>query len=403
MNHRSSRTLALLTCLALLASLGCRQEPADPIVLGAIYNLTGAQSGLDRPSSLGAQLAVDEANDAGGVLGRPVKLVIEDGESAPETVKARTAEILEQHPQTTALLGLSDTDMVLAAAPVAAEAGRVFVTSGATSPQLPAEVPEFLFLACFGDNVQAAAGAEWAFEELGARSVVVLYDQGMIYTRLLHGYFEQRFEQLGGEVVLSRPFDSFDLDSATMILPTADLYYIASGPQDTVGLAQRLREQGLEAPILGGDSFDEPAAWRGDQELSGVFFTTHAAVDSTDPGLPPATRSFIDAYQTANGGEPPDAFAALGYDTVRLLLQAIREAGADDPEAVRQALAATSGFEGITGTLSYPEGQRVPKKSVTILEVSEGVQHFVEQRLPEVVPPPGPVESDADPSNSPTN
>ena len=111
------------------------------------------------------------------MLGRPVKLVLVDGETKPKVIAREAARLFKQEPALAGLIGFSDTDMVLAAAPIAAKNKRVFLTSGATSPKLPREVARYLFLACFGDNVQAAAGAEWAVKTLKARSAVVLYKQ----------------------------------------------------------------------------------------------------------------------------------------------------------------------------------------------------------------------------------
>ncbi|MCB1056402.1 MAG: ABC transporter substrate-binding protein [Acidobacteria bacterium] len=386
MNFPRSRVALLAVCLVTAGGLSCRDP--EPVVLGAVYNLSGDQASLDGPSSRGAQLAVDEANRAGGLLGRPVELVLVDGETSPEVIRKRTTELLAERPRTAAVFGLSDTDMVLAAAPVAAAAGRVFVTSGATSPELPAEVPGFLFLACFGDNVQAAAGAEWAYGELGSRQVVVLYDGAMTYTQLLHRYFEERFGELGGEIVLSRPYDRSNPEPALEGLPMADLYYLASGPEDAVSLTRALRAHSVAAPVLGGDSFDEPAAWQAYPEAEAVYFTTHAAISrgSTDP----AVQAFVRAYEGANDGQLPDAFAALGYDTVNLLLRAIGDAGSDDPAAVLGALARISDFVGVTGSLSFPAGERIPRKSVSILEVDDGSTHLVRQLVPKAVPAPAP-------------
>jgi len=276
--------------------------------------------------------------------------------------------------------------VVLAAAPVAAGKGRVFLTSGATSPLLPREVPEYLFLACFGDNVQAAAGAEWAFGDLGARSAVVLYDDSMTYTRLLYHYFEERFRQLGGDVLATADFRSADLATLVGGLPSADLVYLAAGPSDVADMVRRLREAGIDVPVLGGDSFDEPEVWQAHPEIEKVFFTTHAALgaDSTDPRV----KAFRDAYAAAYGGDEPDAFAALGYDTARLLLHAIAAAGSDEPAAVRQALAAVQDFEGVTGTLGYPDGSQIPRKAVSVLEVAGGTTRLARQLVPAVVPEP---------------
>lgn len=385
------RSTSWLPRLALLISAfaqwSCTEPPEQPVVLVAVYNQTGAQSGLDVPSALGARLAVDEANAAGGVLGRTVHLVMVDGETDPTVISERIDVALAGAPRPAAIFGLSDTDMVLAAAPVAAEHETVFVTSGATSPLLPGEVPEFLFLACFGDNVQAAAGAEWAVGELGASTAVVLFDESTTYTRLLQRYFMQSFEAQGGEILATVEFHSADLSE----LPTADLIYLSSGPDDAPTVAQALRSAGVETPILGGDGLDVPEAWKSLPEIAGVFYTTHADLrpNSTAPGV----DAFRSAYSAANAGTEtsaqPDAFAALGYDTARLLLQAIEDAGSDDLTAVRQALASVSDFEGVTGRLSYPDGERIPHKSVTLVEIREGQVASTRQILPQRVPAPG--------------
>jgi branched-chain amino acid transport system substrate-binding protein len=246
------RILTILqAALAVCGLAGCGRG-AEPVVLGAVYDLTGGHAELDLPSSRGARLAVDETNRAGGVLGRPVALELLDGRSDPETLRRVTGELLADEPGPVALFGLSDTDMVLAAAPVAAEHGRLFVTSGATSPRLPGEVPEYLFLACFGDNAQAAAGAEHAYRSLGARRAVVLFDGTMTYTRLLHRYFEERFQALGGEVAASREYGDGDLESLLDELAEADLVYLAAGPEDVERGIRLLRGAGVVAPGAGG-------------------------------------------------------------------------------------------------------------------------------------------------------
>ena len=122
-----------------------------------IYNLTGAQASLDAPSANGAKLAAKEINAAGGVLGRRSSWCLYDGKTDAATIGNAATQLTESD-KVVAMLGFSDSDMTLAAAPIAAKAGVVFVTSGATSPKLPDQVPDYLYMACFGDNVQAAAG-----------------------------------------------------------------------------------------------------------------------------------------------------------------------------------------------------------------------------------------------------
>jgi len=155
--------------LLLLAGNGMAQSNKTPIRIGAIHNVTGSLGSIGRPSLDGVLLAAKQLNEHGGVLGRSVELVARDGQSDPAVVAAITRELAHM-PQMAAITGLNDTEMALAAAPVAEKARMVFLTSGATSPKVPLQFPRFYFMACFGDNTQAAAGAEYAFGALGLKT-----------------------------------------------------------------------------------------------------------------------------------------------------------------------------------------------------------------------------------------
>jgi branched-chain amino acid transport system substrate-binding protein len=386
----SARIATLLAAVAV--GLACRatvttREPA-PIVLGAVYNLTGRQAQLDVPSAQGARLAVEEVNRAGGLLGRPVQLVLEDGRSETAIVAERTADLLDRFPAVPALIGLSDADMVLAAATVASQRQRLFLTSGATSPHLPAQVPGPLYLACFGDNVQAAAAAEWAVQDLSARTAAVVFDASSSTARLLHGYFQTRFSELGGRVRWVRSFTRDDLSAlGRPPLPKADFVFLAAAdPEQALAAVLRLREAGVTAPILGGDAFDALDPWSEHPELTGIYFTAHAylGADSAAPKL----IAFRESYGRAFPESAPDAFAALGYDAARLAMAAIARAGNADPREVLRALGEIQGFEGVTGTIGYPAGSRIPLKTVTVLAIEAGKRRLVRQLLPSHVPPP---------------
>ncbi|GMU54314.1 MAG: branched-chain amino acid ABC transporter substrate-binding protein [Candidatus Xenobia bacterium] len=349
------RVLLMVLALTLVAWAA----RADPIVIGAVYNLTGSQAGLDVPSARGARLAVSDLNAGGGIRGHRLRLRLEDGQSDPAVIARKTRDILHDDGHTRALIGLSDTDMVLAAAPEAAAFKRLFVTSGATSPRLPEQVPTYLYLACFGDNVQAAAAAEWAYEQ-GHRKVRLVVDEEMEYTRLLSGYFKARFVELGGQLTEDG----------------ADLVFLAVGPEAAQSKAAELRSAGFSGPILGGDSLDL-AGWQVDQ----VYFTTHAFLDRH----PEFVQRYTEVY-----GEPPDAFSALGYDTMMLLASAMVRAGSFEPERIRKAMADTREFSGLTGRLAYDEGQRIPRKSVFLVEISGGKRKLVREVVPQKVPAPQP-------------
>ncbi len=379
-----------LTALAATLVAAPHKKPnkkRGELIVGGLFNLEGSQGELDIPSSKGAQLAVDKVNAGGGVLGRQIQLVVEDGRGRPKVLARATRKILKKYPSVAAFVGLSDTDMVLGAAPVAAASGRLFLTSGATSPKLPSEVPQYLYLACFGDNVQAAAAAEFAFEKLGANTAAVLYDSTDSYTNLLQGYFRARFVELGGEVVSAEAYEPADLSGPISRLQQADVVFLAAHtPNDAVEASGMLRDAGFLVPIVGGDGFDDEQEWADETALNGVYFTTHAylGADATDPQV----TSFRAAYAAAYPGETATAFSALGYDTMNLIAEAIRRARSAKPADVLAGLAGIQNFEGVTGTISYPDGTRIPLKSVSIVEIDGGAYRLAAEWTPTSVPAP---------------
>ena len=379
-----------LTLMLTLASCGQEAEQEPGIVLAAIYNTSGAQANLDGPSSQGLRLAVDQANAAGGVLGMPVNLVMADGTSDPSIILQRAESLFNHYPQASALVGLSDTDMVMAAAPVSAEHGLAFIASGATSPKLPGEIPGYIFLTCFGDNVQAAAGAEFAVNTLGTNKAIVLFNETMSYTQLLHQYFGIRFTELGGEVSKLLPYNADTIPTVIARLAKEDigdagLIYLAAGPDEVVQILALLRRAGINTPVLGGDGLDIGQSWQ-QLPVSDVYFSTHAYLG--DDTLAPDMLAFIANYEAAYPGHKADAFSALGFDTANLVMQAIRDAGTPEPEAVRAALKNIQNFQGLTGTMSFGEDNYIPRKSVSIIAITGGVQRLAAEIVPESVPAP---------------
>jgi branched-chain amino acid transport system substrate-binding protein len=400
----AAATLAAALAAGLAACGGAQvvveKKTPQPIHIGAIYNLTGSQAPLDGPSLDGARLAVDRINAAGGLLGRRVELLERDGQTNTALVRYDAQNLAAL--KVAAIVGLSDTDQVMAAAPVAAGAGIPFVTSGATSPLLPGQVPDWLFLACFGDNAQAAAAAEYAADWLGARTVAILFDKDMDYTRLLQRYFAQSFGAQGGRVVLRVAFHTGEHDIAELRAPSgeedededdqsapplkAQLLFVAAGPADAGPLVRKLRAAGYRQPIMGGDSYDNPKLVQAARKTGGgVYFTTHAAF-----GLPHSSaqmRRFTTWYRSAYGRPPENAFAGLGFDAVNLVARAILRAKSADPKKVRDALLETRGFNGVSGGLSYAGGSLVPRKAVTVIEVDRRAEVAAEI-TPTFVPAP---------------
>ena len=388
-----TRRLASLLSLVLLLALGLAACAGDdgPIKIGGLYALTGEEAAIDLPSANGARLAVKEINAAGGVPGRQVRLDLWDSKYAKD-VAVQGAQKLVNDDRFVTVIGFNDPDSVLWTAPTAQAAGVPFVTSGATSPQLPAQVGDRMFLACFGDNVQAAVGAEFGFKTFG-KTAALLWDNGTDYTKLLAGYFKARFTQLGGAIILDDQFADAAKDFSAQItrikaLPRQpDFYFVSAMPYNVGPFVKQFRAAGLTGPVVGGDGYDTP-------DLIGVagpaardvYFTTHALVDSTLGN--DAMKRFITAYKAEFGKEPENAFAALGYDSVRLVVDAIKRAGSADPGAIKRALEATRDFPAITGLITLTPESHVPLKGVTVIAEKGGKYTLAAELVPWEVPAP---------------
>ncbi len=384
-----------LFSLVLIVSLllGACSSQSSTIKIGGTYNLTGAMASLDVPASKGSKLAVKEINAAGGVLGKQIEYILLDGKTESAT-NGNNATQLVNTDKVVAFVGNTDSDSALAIGPIAQKAGLPYLTAGATSPQLPNQVGDMMFLAPFGDNVQAAAGAEYAFKTLNAKTAWLFWDKGAEYTTLLAKYFKERYTQLGGKILLDDTYSQGDTDFSAQITrlkalsPQPDFLYVASlQASDAGAIAKQIRDAGITLPMVGGDGYDGPElVGVGGTGAENVYFSTHALM-SADLGID-KVKTFIAAYQKEYNTAPESAFAALGYDAVYLMVDAIKRANSTEPKAIRDALAATKGFEGVTGSVTYQPGIRVPQKSVTIIAIKNGIYTLAAQVVPEQVPAP---------------
>lgn len=363
----------------------------EAVKIGGGFALTGDEAVLDRPEVNGAKLAAQKATKRGGVLGRQIAFIIRNSQY-DMAVTSRIAKEFVTQDKVVGLIGFTDTDSVLAAGPALQQASIPFITAGATSPKLPQQIGDLMFLACFGDNAQAAAGAEFAARRLG-KTAYLLWDRGTEYTRILPGYFKTRFAQLGGTVVLEDSYGDRATDFSAQIarlkaLPTQpDFYYVAAMSYNIGALVKQFRDAGLTAPIVGGDAYDDPSWIKADgAATNNVYFSTHV-FNSANTGNA-AYRTFFAAYREAYGQAPQNAFAALGYDAFNLLVNAIERAGSTDGQAIKKALEETRDFPGITGSISFSADSHVPRKSVTIIALKDGQYTLAEEFIPEKVPAP---------------
>ena len=365
------------------------QDAAAEIVIGCPYNLTGAYQSIDVPAKDGSLLAAAILNSADGVLGQQLRLVVENGESDLTTITNICKKMADED-KVVAFVGLTDTDYMRAGGQIAQERGIPFIDVGGTAP-LITQIGDFIFMLPFGDNVQAAASAEFA-KTKGWKTTAMLIDDAMTYTKFLAKYFVDRFtmDDIAGEVVKELSYQIGDTDFSSQITeiqalnPQPDVLFVSSNPAEIGIIIKQIREAGLETPILGGDGYDTPTLL----ELAGtnareVYFTTHQGIY----GDAPESKAFSEAYETEYDKIPDSVFAALGFDGINLMADAMTRAGETGGEKVRDALGETTGFKGATGDISYKDGSHIPDKSVALIEIKDGKFSLIEIVVPEMVPP----------------
>ena len=348
--------------------------------VAALLDIQGAQASIGRPAMNGFLLGLQQGSEHGPILFS----ALFDTQSDPEATESAARDVASS---VSLAAGFTDNDSVLIAGPFFQRARVPFLSIGATDPALPEVVGNRIFLTPFGDNTQAAAAAEFGQREFGS-SVAIVWDATSQYTRTLPRYFRTRFEELGGDVTLDASYDGgCDITALgqQVVAKRPDFVYLAGLPDCIGDLVASLRATGVTEPIVGGDGLDTPKLLEGDPgPTSNVWFTTHAWL-SEQTGTPEA-KAFIAAYRNAYGAAPADAFAALGYDAARLMLDVLRRARSQ--RGIFDALVDTKGFKGVTGMISFSSESHVPLKTVWIITVQNGEKSLARAFVPDSVPPP---------------
>ena len=359
----------MLSFLLIFPALG-----AETIKIGALYNLTGGMSSIDAPAHNGAKLQAKLINDKGGLLGKQLEVIGIDTKTDQKAAATGAKKALSQG--VIAGIGYGDTTFVMAAAPLFQQKGVPFVTSGATHPMLPRWVGDYMFMTPFGDDDQSFAIADYSVKKLGIKNVVVWTDNSMDFTKALSKFYKQRVKELGVNIVLEDFFMMNDKDFSAQIArlknadPKADAVFISAIPNEAGLTVKQIREAGLALPIVSGDGFDTELVTTvpGDKLANDVYFSTHTYREDDRPEV----LAFVKAYEKEYGRPPENAFAALGFDAVGLIANAIQNAGSTDGKALREALSATKGFKAVTGEITYSRPTGVPMKGVSIISVHNG-------------------------------
>ncbi len=369
-----------MACAALLLlASACDKAVGDEIRVGEYGSLTGNTATFGQSTHKGVQLAFDEINQAGGVIGRKIALFTEDDQSKPE--EARTAALkLIQQDKVVALIGEVASSRSLAAAPEAQRSKIPMVSPSSTNPAVT-EVGDYIFRTCFIDPLQGGTMARFAFADLKVRKAALLVDIKNDYSVGLAEYFVKTFGDLGGQIVSRESYSEGDIDfraQLTKIRETKPEAIFVPGYYTEVGLiGKQARELGLQAPLLGGDGWDSSVTLQiSGGSLEGSYFSNHYAADDPSPRVQGFIQKFKERYQ-----ETPDAMAVLGYEAAKLVADAIARAGSAEPTKIRDALAATKNFPGVSGDITMNE-KRDAQKPIVVLQIKDNRFQFVKAIQP---------------------
>src|SRR5215211_973408 len=370
---RSLRKAILPAAIVLMAlAFSCTRRPEEPgapdrslIKMGYFGDLSGPTFNFGKSAYNGVIMAAAEINQAGGINNRKIDIVIEDDGGSPEVAAALTAKLIDQD-KVIAIIAGGTSGISRAAAPKAQSSHVPLITPSSTDPAVT-QTGDYIFRACFVDSFQGEVMARFAVNTLKAQKAAILFDFNSPYGRGLTEYFRLSFAKLGGRIVSELSYAQGDADfkGQLSIIRSAepDVIYIPGYYGDVALIAKQARMIGLTQPLLGGDGWDAPELWQlGGDALNGAYISTHYSVD--DPS--PAIQTFVDMYKQRYGNLLPDAHAALAYDAARLLFDAIARTGSTERDKLRDALARTKNFNGVTGVISMDADRNAVKPAVVL-------------------------------------
>ena len=343
------------------------------IPVGVYGALTGDQASFGTSTVNGVKLAADEINAAGGVLGRKIRLVVEDDQGRAEEAASVVTKLITSS-NVIALIGENSSNQSLAAAPIAQSNGVPMISPSSTNPAVT-EKGEYIFRVCFTDPYQGKALASFVRKQLKLDTAAILVDRKNDYSVGLANVFRAELERAGGRIVAEQSYGGGDSEfrpQLTTIRAANPQALFIPGFYTEVGqIAIQARDLGLNVPLVGGDGWDSPAVIQiGGKSIEGSYFSDHYFVGDTRP----VVQTFVNEYRRRHG-KNPEATAALGYDALKIFAEAARRAGSLDRKAIRDQIAATRGYQGVSGTITMG-ADRNPIKPVAMIKIENGQMNF---------------------------
>jgi branched-chain amino acid transport system substrate-binding protein len=360
-----------LVCVALLLA---RAEAQDDIRIGEVNPISGAIGQYGTTCHRGVQLAIDQTNQGGGVLGKKILLLTEDNQSKAGETSTIVRKFVTQD-KVVAIIGDLTSSATLEGGPIAQASRIPMVTPLATNPKVT-EIGDYIFRVCFIDEFQGRVMARFALEELKAKRAAILTDTKQDYSVGLSGFFNQTFTGGSGTVVREQSYSSGDTDFRALLTSVKaaypDVVFVPGYYPEVSIILKQARQLGISVPFIGCEAWDSPTLLAvAGKSADGCYFSNQFSPD--DPS--PVVQDFGKIYQ-AKFSARPDNFAALGYDAARVVLDAIERAGSTEPSAIRDALTQTKDFPGVSGNITI-DSHRNASKPVVVLAIKEGrIQYF---------------------------
>ncbi len=364
--------LSLLILVGLAGTL--RAAEAATIKIGEYASLTGKEAGFGQTSHHGVMLAIEEINQAGGVLGKKLELVYEDNQTKPGE-SATAAKKLISRDKVIALIGEVSSGRSLEAAPIAQAAKIPMIAPAATNPEVTRK-GDYIFRVCFIDPFQGTVMAKFAKDDLKAKKVAIISSVSNAYSVGLAKFFRETFAKGGGTVAVEQKYSEGDKDFRAQLTAVkaanVDAVFVPGYYTESALIVRQARDLGLHLPFLGGDGWeDEQLLKIAGDSLNGSYYSTHFSAENTDPQV----GRFVTSYKARWNGEVPGAFSALGYDAVYVLVDAIKRAGTTDGPKLRAALAQTKNVPGVSGATTLDK-ERNATKPATIIAIKDGKLQF---------------------------
>ena len=375
------RSLLSLTLIAgLLAVSSCQPAGSggDKVRIGVFMSLTGSTANFGISSVNGIKMAAEEVNAAGGINGKQIELLVQDDRSDASEAATIVTKFVTQD-QVHAILGEVASSRSIAAAPIAQNAKIPMLTPSSTNPEVTKK-GDFIFRSCFIDPVQGAAIAQFAARTLNAKRAALMVDRKNDYSTGLEKVINETFTRMGGQIVATQSYQEGDQDfnaQLTSLKGSNPEVIFVPGYYNDVGLiAKQARDKGITVPLVGGDGWDSSQLYAiGGTALNGSFFTNHYSPFDTDPKVQKFVSGYKSRYNTT-----PDALAATAYDAALIMFDAIKRANSLDGTAIRDALAATKEFPGVTGNVTF-NSQRDAVKPIIMIEIKDGGTYAVRARV----------------------